>query len=89
MKNFRLNQIGQQRKRIDKIDDDDDNSNNNNDNNNINFDDSDDDDDDDDDNNVGGEKLRRKYSNLRRPIIPSNDNGRRIIPQVQQPQGTA
>ena len=47
------------RKRIDKNDEDD----------NINFNDG-----DDDDNNVGGEELRRRYSNLRRPIIPSNDN---------------
>ena len=51
------------RKRIDKSDDDDNNNNNN-----INFDDR------DDDNNVDGEELRRRYSNLRRPIIPSNDN---------------
>ena len=55
------------RKRIDKSDDD--NNNNNNNINKINFNDS-----DDDDNNVGGEELRRRYINLRRPIIPSNDN---------------
>ena len=65
----RLNRL---RKRIDNSDDDDDDNNNNNcntttNNNNINFDDS-----DDDDNNVGGEELRQRYSNLRRPIIPSN-----------------
>ena len=56
------------RKRIDKSDDDDNNNTNNN-NNNINFDDS-----NDDDTNIDGEELRRRYSNLRQPIIPSNDN---------------
>ena len=52
------------RKRIDKSNDADKNNNNNN---NINFDDSDDD-------NVCGEELHRRYSNIRRPIRPSNDN---------------
>ena len=56
------------RETIDKSNDADNNNNNNN----INFDDSD----DDDDNNVGGEELRRRYSNLRRPIIPSNDHNK-------------
>ena len=59
----RLDRLG---KKVDKSYDDDNNNNSNN----INFDDSD----DDDDNNVGEEKLRRKYSNLRWPIILSNDN---------------
>ena len=55
------------RKGIEKSNDDDDNNNSNN--NNINFHDS-----NDDVNNVGGEELRRRHSNLRRPIVPSNDN---------------
>ena len=59
----RLNRL---RKRIDKSNDD---HNNNSNSNNINFDDS-----DDDDNNVGGEELRRRYSNLRQLIIPSIGN---------------
>ena len=54
------------RKGIEKSNDDDNNYSNNN---NINFHDS-----NDDVNNVGGEELRRRHSNLRRPIIPSNDN---------------
>ena len=52
------------RKRTDRSDDDDDDDDNNN----INFNDSNDDD------NVGGEELCWRYNNLRRTIIPSNDN---------------